>query len=458
VGNMPHDGNPALVDRYIVAFAGTSITEAINDIHGRFLEHSHSTEEGAKPVSLKHIIDKFDPDNYFHGNTIDDHFPQYLSRKGYNVYDSLNRNNAMLGDLMLGAKSSTPSVNAPVSGLTESSHKIVWASSTNGPALYYTGDIDDELQYSGGGDTTGKGKLGLLNKPLRVIRGVHLGEIGDGNVIRTNSFGGVGGIELVADGLEPSMHLTNNAGTARLWTEQIVAQEEVTAPVVTTPSVQLPAGLEMWRSYGISEAMWLEGDVDSGNIKPKRMALQHFGTPPNIIFNTLFNDFGDVLTYPGGPLVTRLGNDSGFPDINYAIFVWDITPDQDVSEIDLFVKTDMKVYLRAWATAAAFAGGTDLREMHFKIARRQVADGATVTGKPTGVIPPESASSGFVVSYSNPGFSDPTGIEFSVGDVDPRAKYTAMLAIQIADASTVIEFEYDFSLEGLNVAYIKSTI
>lgn len=135
--------------QYIVAFSGTSIAEAIGHLHGMFLDHTHDTALSDRPINADDLARRFNPDNYSHGKDRDDVFPQYLSRKGYDDTDLINRRNAMLGDLLLGSSASSPSsLSDEPNSMADDSHGLVFGHQALGPRVFFSYD-DDEDEVGG---------------------------------------------------------------------------------------------------------------------------------------------------------------------------------------------------------------------------------------------------------------------------------------------------------------------
>jgi hypothetical protein len=166
-----NDGvNPAGADyqRWIVAFAGTSVAEALNHERARSLHHGHDGQDGSL-VSAQHLKDAFDPGDFFHSQTPYHPFPQYLGRAGYDSGDVLNRLNSMLGDLHISHVNATPSaVGIDPDNVTVNSWKLTFGDHALGPRIWFNfGDVSGAHNV---------GKLQLDQYPLRILSDLYLGD------------------------------------------------------------------------------------------------------------------------------------------------------------------------------------------------------------------------------------------------------------------------------------------
>lgn len=145
-------------NRYIVAFAGTSVAEALVHERARMLAHKHDGQGDDSLVEATHLSNKFDEANFYFSSSDEfNHFPQYLQRGGYDGSDELNRNNAILGALLIGNSSASPSSGSTPSDLTTSSHSIIFGDYLSGPSIRWSsldtdgvvGDTDGKLTFAG---------------------------------------------------------------------------------------------------------------------------------------------------------------------------------------------------------------------------------------------------------------------------------------------------------------------
>lgn len=162
---------PAPLNRYIVAFAGTSVSEAINELRAFSIRHSHDGSEGSL-VSAMDLKDAFGPAEFYHSTIHYNPFPQYLHRGGWQT-DTLNRNNVMLGDLVIGPSDALPTNSEGPEDLTVDSHMLWFGDHTDGPRFFF--DVSD-TEGSGAADTAGK--LQASNKSLRVRNHLFVGAVG----------------------------------------------------------------------------------------------------------------------------------------------------------------------------------------------------------------------------------------------------------------------------------------
>ena len=180
-GEMPHQipEQEDLASKYIVAFAGISVAEAISNNHARALSHDHSGRDESSCIEFASLIKRFKPTEYSHSIIDFNLTPQYFLRSGYSEgSDPLNRDNAILGDVLIGADVATASNSVSPNNYEENSYKLYFGSKTEGsPALYF--DVSDNGTAHGyGGETGNAGKLNLEGKILRVQNGIFLGNPG----------------------------------------------------------------------------------------------------------------------------------------------------------------------------------------------------------------------------------------------------------------------------------------
>ena len=161
---LPHIATPALATKYIVAFAGTSVAEALLQERGTQRRHAHDGYGDGKLISAFKLADAFDPAKWNHPEVGHNHFPQYLERGGFNA-DDLNRNNAILGDLHIATVGALPSTSTDPESVAADSHKLTFGDNTNGPQFFF--DIDDLAGKLGDHDK----KLRLANSSLRIDSG-----------------------------------------------------------------------------------------------------------------------------------------------------------------------------------------------------------------------------------------------------------------------------------------------
>ena len=176
---------PAIDDQYILAFAGTSMAEALLHERSRMLHHKHDGQGDESIISVEFLKDKFNPAEFFHSVIGYNHSPQYLGRRGYQTgTDGLNRNNALLGDLLLAntnASQSDPLV-AP-DDATVSSYKVMFSDSSSAGAHLWFNPADVEGSGDLGTPTTGK--LTLSNRSLRATSdNFYLGPIGSSVMLK----------------------------------------------------------------------------------------------------------------------------------------------------------------------------------------------------------------------------------------------------------------------------------
>jgi len=172
IGAMPHDDDIGLINQYIVAFAGNSITEALVHERAYALRHKHDGSDDSASIEAMSLVKRFDATKWFFPVDRYNHFPQYLSRSGYTLSsDPLNRDNAILGNVLIGTAASGPSnTTSPISN-SAISHKLYLGSTSHG-AIYFDG-TDDE------GEFVSTQKVVVDDAPLRITGGsVFLGEAG----------------------------------------------------------------------------------------------------------------------------------------------------------------------------------------------------------------------------------------------------------------------------------------
>ena len=162
---LPHEEDAALADKYILAFAGVSVAEALNHARARQIAHRHDGLGDDSLVRASSIAERFNPASYTHSPVPYNHFPQYLLRSGYDAdSEPLNSDNSMLGDIHL-----------PFSA-------IVWGDYETGPTLSI--DIGDT---STGYDSEGaEGKLVTGRWSHRLPKTIFLGATGSGGWIHAN--------------------------------------------------------------------------------------------------------------------------------------------------------------------------------------------------------------------------------------------------------------------------------
>jgi hypothetical protein len=138
---MPHEAanDPTgSTSRYIIAFAGQSLADALAAHTWRLASHTHGPDGASRPVAAKDLAGQFDPNKWAHSVLYRNHFPQYLERGGYQT-DALNRNNAMLGHLHLGTTNATPSNTVSPDDTASNSYRITFGDNSGGPSIYFNG-------------------------------------------------------------------------------------------------------------------------------------------------------------------------------------------------------------------------------------------------------------------------------------------------------------------------------
>lgn len=174
---LPHEADIDLINKYIVVFAGQSITEAILGTTAAVRTHQHDGEDSSAPVSIYSMKDRFNPETHTESAREHNPFPQYMLRGGYlegffSPLDPLNKNNAITGNILFARSDidETDQEQSPES-LAVSSFGIRWGDLNMGPYLYFS--VED-LTY-GLGDMGADGKLTLTTMPLRVVEGLFIG-------------------------------------------------------------------------------------------------------------------------------------------------------------------------------------------------------------------------------------------------------------------------------------------
>lgn len=114
---------------------GSTITEAIHDLRYKWFRHSHDGTYGEAPIhvsSLAGILEsEGDTGIYVTSQIANNWMPQYLHRDGYRADSNANDDNAMRGDLVLGAIGGNPGSHVSNSG---ESYGVYFGSKT-GPKI-----------------------------------------------------------------------------------------------------------------------------------------------------------------------------------------------------------------------------------------------------------------------------------------------------------------------------------
>ena len=108
---LPHleEGQGALSTRYIIAFAGVGLANAIAHVRARVARHAHDGAGEDSLVRAVSISERFNVANYTQSKVSHNHYPQYLLRTGYSRdSDPLNDDAAIMGDLLLARTDKVP--------------------------------------------------------------------------------------------------------------------------------------------------------------------------------------------------------------------------------------------------------------------------------------------------------------------------------------------------------------
>ena len=171
---MPHMIDEALVNQYILAFAGSPVSEALHHERARSIHHKHDGSDDGELLSAINLKDRFDETIYTVSKSTSNPFPQYLLRSGYEEgSDPLNLDNKMWGDLVLGPAGTTPIEDSagPLS------HKLWFYNLETGPSVYF--DTTDDEPGTIGLPIETEGKLILKGRTLRLSeKEIFLGEGG----------------------------------------------------------------------------------------------------------------------------------------------------------------------------------------------------------------------------------------------------------------------------------------
>lgn len=119
---------------FAIICVGTDITTSIDDIRVKWFKHNHDGTFGEERISIRDLVGLFKyaaPSGLYAPAPSQANWnplPTYLHRDGYQPgSDSLNGDNAMRGDLLLGQTNFNPGTNSIVDEV-ESSHKILFGS------------------------------------------------------------------------------------------------------------------------------------------------------------------------------------------------------------------------------------------------------------------------------------------------------------------------------------------
>lgn len=171
-------------NRYIVAFAGTSVTDALVHERSRMLLHKHDGHGDESLVSAEYLVDRFDPDEFYHGHGRKfNWFPQYLERGGYTASEPLNRKNAMLGNLLMGINTAAASNDVDPEDITVTSHAIRFSNIASGPKIFF--DTSD----TAGDSPDDEGKLILDTVAVRSIENHYFGARANGSYLTSRLSG-----------------------------------------------------------------------------------------------------------------------------------------------------------------------------------------------------------------------------------------------------------------------------
>lgn len=181
VNEMPHQilGQETLSEKYIIAFAGISIAESIAHARAEAVHHHHDGTDSSNYIEFGSVVKRFKPSEYSHSIVDYNLTPQYFLRSGYEEgSDPLNRDNAILGDILLGASSALATNSASPNNAAATSHRLYFGSKAAGSPAIYFDSSDTGTAWAYGGDTGASGKLNIEGKILRVQNGIFLGEPG----------------------------------------------------------------------------------------------------------------------------------------------------------------------------------------------------------------------------------------------------------------------------------------
>lgn len=451
VGNMPHQSTPSLVDNYIVAFAGTSITEAINDTRGLYLQHSHDTVSGEGLVSAKYLENRFDPDNYYHGQDVEDLFPQYMSRKGYDSSDVLNRQNAMLGDLLMAQENAVPG--SPATGaesLTGESHSIRFADALSGPLIRYSGVSDDELQAAGGTDISGRGKVFFGNKPVRVEHGVHFGNDVDNKLmaLKPDTFSGYDAVKLYA-GSSSAANFYHDGSLRNFETDVVTTQYTFATEEMRTDAVRLINTYTRRKFLSIADANIYHSTVDYGTgiIQEMGPALATYDNFNGSIFSSPI----EVLLPADARQSLPLGSHRSLT------FSWTFDASALPSEAQIgSPRSNLKVYLRHFGFDITGAGAT-VRQVAFEMTSMQMFEG---TG-PTDVTGLKQDISTYDVIFRDVIDGDNSAVAMyeqgsvQVNEVDSRYVYTVNVSVEYSPA---VNYTIGWRSQGIALEYDQGVI
>jgi hypothetical protein len=197
---LPHqiEGQEDLSVRYIIAFAGVGLADAIAHVRARVAKHAHDGAGEDSLIYAASISNRFNPSQYTESQTPWSPFPQYLLRAGFlEDDDTLNRDNAFLGALLIGAATATANNTNSPNDDGESSHKIYLGSfGDEAPNLFF--DVTDTSTSQGdGGDS---GKIFLGGRSVRIGGDLFVGDKNNGGWINAEdayfSFGAEGDTEV----------------------------------------------------------------------------------------------------------------------------------------------------------------------------------------------------------------------------------------------------------------------
>lgn len=184
---LPHIADAGLTERYIIAFASVGLADALLHERSRMIKHTHDGTGEDSLIRAVSLTERFNPSQYTQSIISHNHFPQYLLRSGYSydsdlavATDTLNRSNALLGPLLIGSTSATPSntVNPSTPGTT--SYSICLGSyGADSPAMYFS--HADNPSGDAAYDSTGK--IQLINKSVRIDQMLFLGAQSNGGWI-----------------------------------------------------------------------------------------------------------------------------------------------------------------------------------------------------------------------------------------------------------------------------------
>lgn len=140
---LPHQevGQEALISRYIVAFAGVGIADAIAHTRARIAKHSHDGAGEDNLVRAVSISERFNPGQHTQSKVPYNHYPQYLLRTGFsNDSDVLNDNNAFMGNLLITRSDKVPGDgDDPDEDFLGLASFSLYFGSTGGPRLLFDG-------------------------------------------------------------------------------------------------------------------------------------------------------------------------------------------------------------------------------------------------------------------------------------------------------------------------------